>query len=517
MTIDLKGQLEAEDKINNRKQEEIDKMKKEIEGLRIDKQNTRKELSRAKAMYEGAIQHQQTNMFSSPLGGAQFNERGPDHKQMADQGEFNEKLIRTLGLIRWQGEEPAWYKLQFLERAKKINPNDREALRQEYARLLIGKKELTERLNKVQGVLKIVSEDEKKKEEEHLLLKKRKENELMRLEETKKDLQSTLDRVGVGVGKVFIGKNQRTGEDVFYNDGISVFSMDKSDMFRINMEENLLDIYLDKLDLEPEMVPPALEAIEVAGVYPQNLVTIMGVNFFNHPTLSSQKCFGPQSDIKLQATFAFRCDGFFIEYCKKNTLDVDIFYTNEHGYLAKFAVAQLDLNKLIEVNTADKRDDYIGVVNTFARVHTLAHQHIGIITFRMKTRLPIYRDILAYNSMHHGQTEGALVSYDSKHLNTERFLNIKICNGYGFSTYAKTFVAYRFMSHGEIISKAVEGANPRFDEMKQFALTYSNGVREYLKHEAVEFTVMDDSVPFRQPGSEGLRDVIGSGLYVERV
>lgn len=510
----MKGQLATEEEINQRKQKEVDALKKEIEGLRIEKQNARKDLSRAKAMYEGMVQYQQNAMYNQPLPTMQLNEINSGNQQKADQGEFNEKLIRTLGLIRWQGEEPAWYKLQFLERAKKINPNDREALRQEYTRLLIGKKELSERLNKVEGVLKISAEHEKKKEEDHLLLKKKKENELMRLEETRKDLESTLDRVGVGAGKVFIGKNQRTGQDIFYNDGISVFSMDQSDMFRINMEENLLDIYLDKLDLEPEMVISALEAVQVAGVYPQNLVSIMAVNFFNHPTLTSQKCFGTQAEIKLQSTFAFRCDGFFIEYCKKNTLDVDVFFTNEHGALVKFAIAQLDLNKLIEVNMADKRDDYIGVVNTFARVYTLGHQHIGILTFRMKTRLPIYRDLLAYNSMHRGATGGPHTTYDSKHLNTERYLNIKVCNGYGFSTYAKTFVTYRFMSTGETVSKAVEGANPRFDEVRQFPLMYTQGVSEYLKNEVVEFTVMDDSIPFRQPGSEGLRDVIGSGMYV---
>lgn len=504
------------EQINNKKEEEISGLRKELETERIQSQTMRKDLGRAKAMYEGLVQRQQNNLYG--LTPTQKYEMIEKRDQRKDE-EFNERLIRTLGLIRWQGEEPAWYKIQFLDRSRKINPKDSDALRAEYARMIICKKELAERLNKVEGVLKITAEAEKKREDEHLILKKRKENELLRLEETRKELQSSMDRIGVNTGKVFIGKNQRTGEDVFYNDGISVFSLDKSDLFRVGTEENILDLYLDKIDLEPGAVVAGLEAVHVAGVYPQNLVTVMAVNFFNHPTLTSQKCFGTKADIKLQCAFAFRCDGLFIEYCKANTLDVDIFFTNEHGFQVKFAVAAIELNKLLEANLIEKREDYIGVVNTYARVHTLTRQHIGVITFRMKTRLPIYRDLVNYNMMHRGPTDGAMAAYDSKYLNTERTLNIKICNGYGFSAYSRTFVSYKFLSQLDTITKIVEGANPLYDQTTQHSLVYTHGVRDFIRKDRIEFTVYDDSVPYKQNMgalSDGtLRDVVGSGQYVD--
>lgn len=490
-------------------------LKREIEALQIEKQNVRKELSKAKTMYEMILQRHQYNTHYTPPPKYEPANSAVMDEPLRNDDEFNERLIRTLGLIRWKGEEPAWYKLQFLERARKINPNDQSALREEYARLIFAKKELTERLDRVQGMLKITTEDEKKREDEHLILKKRKENELIRLEETRKDIESTLDKVGVNSGKVFIGKNQRTGEDVYYNDGISVFSMDKSDLFRIDYEENLIDVYLHNFELDPQMVIPALEAVEAAGVNPALMVTVIGINFFNHPTAISQKCFGTKPEVKFQATFAFKCDGFFIEYCKNSNLDLELFYINDHGLKLKFATAHVELQKLLDANLNEKREDYIGVVNTYARVTSMAGQPIGILNYRMKTRLPIYRELQAYNIIHHGHSDRNKIAFDMKYLGTERKLNVKIVNGYGFSPYAKTFVSYRFMANEDTVTQPVEGSNPRFDHVRQYAVVYSMGAREYFINERMEFTVFDDNVPFnaRSPDYEigKLADVVGSG------
>ena len=513
--VDLQGQLASTEQMNARKQDTIVKLKLAIDGLQIDKQNLRKEVSRAKAMNEAMIQRQQYQMYNAPLpkfdaGNSNLMDDSP---KMDD--EYNDRLIRTLGLIRWKGEEPAWHKLQFLEKARRIDPNDQTGLREEYARLIFSKKELTERLDRVQGMLKITTDDEKKKEDEHLLIKKKKENELMRLEEARKEMEETLDRVGMNTGKVFIGKNQRTGEDVYYNDGVSVFSMDKSDLFHVNYEENLLDLYLSNLEIDPHFINPALEAVQVVGVNPATLVTVLGVNFYNHPTATSQKCFGIKADIKFQATFAFKCDGFFIEYSKKHSIDVEIFYTNEHGLQTRFATAQIELQKLLEANQKDKREDYIGVVNSYSRVITLGGQPIGILNYRLKTRLPIYHDLLTYNQMHSAQPDIAKAAYDLKYLGTERRLNIKVCNGYGFSPYAKTFVSYKFMSGEDTTTRSIEGSNPHFDHSKQFTLIYTHGLRDYFRNDRIEFNVFDDNVPFnaRSPDYEvgKLADVIGSG------
>lgn len=515
MAIDLKGQLDAEEKVNAQKEDNMNKLKYDINNLQLDKENVRKELSKVRALYEAVLQRQRFPPVNSPPPKYESQKEPLFDDTPKNDDEFNERLIRTLGLIRWKGEEPAWYKLQFLERARRINPDDKEGLREEYARLLLSKKELTERLDRVEGMLKITTDDEKKKEDEHLIIKKRKENELMRLEEARKEIETTLDRIGVTSGKVFIGKNLRTGEDVYYNDGISVFSLDKSDLFKINYEENLLDVFLESFEIDPLMIIPALEAVQVPGINPALLVSVIGVNFYNHPMMTSQKCFGFKADVNFQMTFAFRCDGFFIEYCKKSTMDVEIYFTNEHGLQTKFALAKIEMQKLLEANEKDKREDYIGVVNTYARVTALGGQPIGIINYRMKTRLPIYRDILTYNMLHVGPNDQNKAAYDLKYLGTERKLIIKICNGYGFSPYSRTFVSYRFMSNEETITKPVEGTNPRFDHTAQFSLIYSHGARDYFKNDRIEFTVIDDNVPFnaRSPDYEvgKLADVIGCG------
>ena len=516
--IDLKGQDQIETKKVDGLQKETDMLKKEIDGIHYEKQNIRKEMSKVKAMYEASVSRQNRGLNKVALM-KEHQEMGRDEDRVEDMDEFNEKLVRTLGLVRWKGEEPAWYKIQNLERNNTIDPQDSETIRNELYRLKNQKRSLATKLDVVEGLLKATVEEERRQEDEHLIMKKKKENDLLRLEEKRKELQSTLDIMGTTAGRTYAGKNQRTGEEVFYNDGVSVFSMDKSDLFKISHEENLLDLYLDRLDMNPAHVKVALEHIRVVEVNPAGLVTAVAVNFFNHPTLTSQKCFGLAAEIKMQCTFAFRCDGFFIEYCKSNSLDVDVFYTTDNGFQQKFATASIEMKDLLDASLKEKRDDYIGVVNKVARVHSIKGDHIGILSFRMKPRLPIYRDIISYNSTHISEEKDSPVaSFDSKHIGKERTLFIKVCNGYGFSSQSETFITYRFMQNEQVTTPKKTGVNPKFDHLRDFRLVYSKGIREFLKNNKIEVMAFDDSVPYNQQGplvdNNGLklRDFLGSGL-----
>ncbi len=512
--IDLKGQLEVHSNKVKQLQAEVDDAKKNIEKQQQDRQANRKEISKAKALYEASVNRQNNGLLKLGALKAAQNQQESD---MLMNDEFNEKFTRTLGLVRWRGEDPAWYKMQFLDKNQANNASDPESLQRELIRLNNQKRSLATKLEAIEGMLKATVDEEKKREDEQLIIKKQKENTLERLQDQRKELQSTLDRIGVGSGKLYAGKNQRTGEEIFYNDGVSVFSLDKSDLIKVPLDNNLLDLFIDRMDLNGEYVKVALSQINISELNPAALVTVPAVNFFNHPTLIGKKAFGLEAIIKMQCTFAFVCDGFFIEYCRANTLDVDIYYANEHNYQEKFAVARIELKDLIDANLKEKREDYIGVVNKAVRVHSLKGDQIGILSFRMKSRLPIYRDLVSYNAAHFAESEIPKSAFDSKHIGKERKLNIKICNGYGFSSTAEAFVAYRLLQFEEVTTQKVSGANPKFDHERSFTMLYSKGIRDFLRMNSLEVMVFDDSIPFnKQPpqiDAGGLRvpDYLGSG------
>jgi len=519
--LDLTSQVDVEARKLKTHQDEVDKLKGLIDVLQNDRQSLRRDITRIRAMYEAGVARQKNNLVKgiSPIYNIAQQPAETAVKEdptLADI--YNEKLIRTLGLVRWKGEEPAWFKLQFLDRARKINPNDKEAIKEEYTRLSICKMDISMKLEKIQALLKATVDEEKKHEDEHLLNKKRKENELMKAQEQRKDLEATLDKIGTNTGKVFVGKNIRTGEEVYYNDAVSVFSLDKSDLFKITYEENLLDLYIDRVDIDSTSTRVALSAAGVEEADPSTMISVLAVNFFNHPTLTSHKCIGCQPMVAMQCTFSIKPDGFFIEYCRTNSLDIDLYYSNEKGHQTKFAEAKIDMKDLLDANLKDKRPDYIGVVNKHSRVYSLANQHLGILTFRMKPRLPIYTELYNYNLLHGEIEDVPKNAFDLKYLDKPRKLSVKICNGYSFSTMAKVYIVYRLQTFPEITTAAVPGSNPKFDDQRTFEIVYTKGFRDGLKNNMFEIMAFDDSIPFKQSVAHydamgiRLQDVVGTGL-----
>ncbi len=65
----------------------------------------------------------------------------------------NDQFYKALGLIKWNGEKPAWMALDFIERERVIDPNDKNELIREIERLRIEKAELASQLEKLQTIL----------------------------------------------------------------------------------------------------------------------------------------------------------------------------------------------------------------------------------------------------------------------------------------------------------------------------------------------------------------------------
>ena len=132
--------------------------------------------------------------------------------------------------------------------------------------------------------------------------------------------------------------------------------------------------------------------------------------------------------------------------------------------------------------------------------------------------MPVFStlEVLLHNQQKH---EGPVAAgVDARFMDQKRNLSIKITNGYGFSDTASTFLTFRVFGFPEVVTKRVNGRNPRWDHQENFSVLYNKGVREYLKTQRLEIMAFDDNVPFKQQGplidGQGvhLKDYLGSGL-----
>jgi hypothetical protein len=479
MTIDIRAQLESQVKKNNNNEAETAKLKQQVADLISHKEILRRDLVKARALFDAAIQRQNENLMSE---GNTGQRNKVDLKQEPGDEEFNEKFIRTLGLVKWKGEEPAWFKLDFLERMKRLDPKDTEGIQTEYARLSEYKGELASKLDRVQGLLKATVDEENKKEQEHLMLMKRKEHEELRLKEKRKDLEALIAKLGAFDGQLTVGRNPRTNEEVYMNDGASVFSLDKSDVFKIEEDENLLDVYLEKLELNPTIIEAVMGSLDIHNLTPSQMVTVITTSFFDHPAISSMRLYGTSAQIDSQSTFSFVPDSFFIDYCRSNAIVLDLYYTNDKGLLVKYAKAEIELQQLIEQNLKDGKENYIGVVNSFAKIQSIhqSKEFLGLIKYRLKPRMPIFNDIVRYNKLFAKKKDIKKYAYDSKYIDRIRRLNVKVCNGYGFPDYGEIFISFKFMNFD--VPRVKSGRNHEEDPRGQSEVRPSQVLRVHVHH-----------------------------------
>lgn len=159
----------------------------------------------------------------------------------------DDAFLKALGMVKWQGEEPSWYKLDFLERPQKLDIKDPESLLKEIERLRLEKGELAAQLEKSQTLLKIQMESEQEQNKIHQAQISTLELQLRGAILRSNELSKIVDLKGYG---------SREGLEVYekngnkYDDRVSVFSDDASE---IDMEEpgtNYFEVWLGNAELD---------------------------------------------------------------------------------------------------------------------------------------------------------------------------------------------------------------------------------------------------------------------------
>lgn len=155
-------------------------------------------------------------------------------------------FLKTLGMVKWQGEAPSWSKLEFLERPQAMDVRDPESLLKEIERLRLEKGELAAQLEKSQTLLKIQMESEQEQSKIYQAQIATLELQLKGAVLRASELSKIVDLKGFG-SKDGIEVFEKGG--VKYDDRVSVFSDDASEI-DIEPGTNYFEVWLGDTELD---------------------------------------------------------------------------------------------------------------------------------------------------------------------------------------------------------------------------------------------------------------------------
>lgn len=159
-----------------------------------------------------------------------------------DGEEDKDNFLKALGLVKLKGQEPAWMKLDFIERAHELNTSDLPSLLKEIDRLRMEKSELAAQLEKSQTLLMTHLEIEKEKQIIH-------ETDRQKLELQLKAAQHRIEElVKLADFRRHNADNQYRAGERQYDDAVSEFSdITESEL---HAGENTMDLFIGECELD---------------------------------------------------------------------------------------------------------------------------------------------------------------------------------------------------------------------------------------------------------------------------
>ena len=163
----------------------------------------------------------------------------------------DDAFLKALGMVKWQGEEPAWAKLDFLERPQQFQNLDMnmkpEMLLKEIERLRLEKGELAAQLEKSQTLLKIQMESEQEQNKIHQAQISTLELQLKGAILRSNELTKLVDLKGYG-SQEGVEIYEKNGNK--YDDRVSVFSDDTSTDIENEPGTNYFEVWLGDAELD---------------------------------------------------------------------------------------------------------------------------------------------------------------------------------------------------------------------------------------------------------------------------
>ena len=260
-------------------------------------------------------------------------------------------------------EEPAWSKMDFLERyrvggVQQLDPSNPQQLLAEIERLKHEKRDLAAELQKVQNLLTLQTDIErdrtKASEEEiaHLRLQVRSANarqeDMARLADVRqrevhdlsRKLATTSGRPGIGASIDASALDAAETQSEF-----SVVSQE-TDMMP---DENVLDLAIDSADFSTQALESSVDRRKVT-LAPRAFFTFVAVDFFNHDTKPSEIADGFTPIYATQFSFKNKVDNFYLQHLMRNYVKVEVFVSTAQQAV-HIGVARILLRGLVEQDT----------------------------------------------------------------------------------------------------------------------------------------------------------------------
>lgn len=455
-----------------------------------------------------------------------FEERDKKFGQLEDQmklvsggGDLNE-FMKAMGLMKLRGDEPAWSKLDFLERGGLLF-EDVPNLKRQVERLQLEKAQLASELEKMQSLLTIkhemdkdrlaLQDSESKQLRIGLKAAQQRTEELARLADFRANRVVQLEKnqrltVYDDANRVVASRSQFTiGELMGFSDEFSEADTE------VASGENVFDLWLGQAEFY-EL--PMRQIVGDSGI-----MSFLTVDFFNSETQGTGLNEGLNPQYNVQISFKVKVDDFFLKYLERDCLIIEAHASKGQSH-STLAYAKIPMKDLFERSGAMESANFkSGVIDSAITLVSAVDGRtaLGVLRFKMRMRMPISealrwfherRDIVEVGLP---QLKALDTFYDSEPTSQQRILMVTVfrCTGLLAPMYSATmapFVYFQFFTHEEVITRTAIGIDPVYDESHLIEITMNANLKRYLDNEALEFIVFDDNAPVREDN----QDVIGT-------
>lgn len=219
-------------------------------------------------------------------------------------------------MVRLQGEEPAWKRIEFIERHGELDINNIPSLLKEIDRLRLEKSEIAAQLEKAQTLLHTHLEMDKDKD---IIHKAESEKNQLQLKSANNRIEE-LTKLADFRARNYKDNMLKSGISFKpYDEGASEFSeITESELVST---ENTLDVLVRNCELDELVLRKLLggKVLELDG-----LQTMVAVDFYNHETQNSEINEGLKPNYNFQVAYKVTVDENLITYMENEFLRVRI-------------------------------------------------------------------------------------------------------------------------------------------------------------------------------------------------
>ncbi|CAD8068862.1 unnamed protein product [Paramecium primaurelia] len=404
----------------------------------------------------------------------------------------NDQFLKVLGNLKWTGEDPAWRKIEFIDRTY-MDSDDPVYLRKEIEHLKLEKGELAAHLEKTQTLLKNQQDIQMEKDKMHQT----------QIEQLKLELKVANEKA-YEYAKIADLKTQARqqqtlyeAEGIKYDDSISVFSVDKDEM--LSPGENFFDLWIGKGEYQPAELVSSYKTSTQLNLDLGSLLTFVTIDFYDHETQHTSVSEGTSCFYNLQISFKVDADANFIQYLESNYLKLEL-YVSQGSEPTKIGSGLIQLKDLVYEN---KNDTISKVISGSLTFHGINNQMIGIVEFKARMRFPISNFIRLLKERNQLQMQ----EFDeAEEIVAVRKRKLVICIEKGTSLPSKSncFIYYNFDTK-DFHTNTQMGSNPKWDYRMVHDIVYNEMVVNQFNRMPLELYIIDDN----QPLVEGSNDKVG--------